>query len=110
MTMASRKRNKSAHGVIDSAVSSAVSAWNRADWRQIAMVTAGVVGTALVVGAVVRSRSARRVGLIGLAHLAERNAGRIAGATQDFAARLWPQVRHAANGVARVPAALISRT
>jgi len=104
--MASRKRNKRADGVIDGAVS----AWNRASWQQIAMVAAGVVGTALVVGAVVRSRGARRVGLIGLAHLAERNAGKIADVTQDFAARWWPQVRNAASGVARAPVALINRT
>ena len=104
--MASRKRQTRAQN----AFSGAVAAMRRADWKRIALVSAGVVGAALVVGAVARNRTARRVGLVGLAHLAERNAGRIAGATQNLASRVWPHVRDAASGVARAPVALISRT
>ena len=81
----------------------------RPDWIRIAKITAGVVGTVMVVGAVARHRTARRVGLLGLAHLAERNAGRIVDATQSFAHRWWPRVSDGVAEVVRKPAALIGR-
>ncbi|HVF33973.1 MAG TPA: hypothetical protein VND91_01470 [Candidatus Saccharimonadia bacterium] len=77
------------------------------DWIRIAAVTAGVVGTALLIGAVVRHRTARRVGMIGLAALAERNADRIVDATQAIASRWWPRVSAGVAEVVRKPAALL---
>jgi hypothetical protein len=79
----------------------------RPDYIRIAAITAGVVGTALVVGAVARNRTARRVGLLGLAHLAERNAGRIAHATKSFANQWWPRVSGTVAEAVRKPVALL---
>ena len=79
------------------------------DWRRIAWIAAGVIGTAAVVGAVARHRTARRVGLLGLAHLAERNAARLADATQSFAQRWWPRVSDTVVGAVQKPVAMITR-
>lgn len=79
------------------------------DWIRIFAVTAGVVGSALVIGAVVRHRTARRVGMIGLAALAERNADRIVDATQAIATRWWPSVSKGVAEVIRKPVALLGR-
>jgi predicted anti-sigma-YlaC factor YlaD len=101
--MADAKRSKRAQR----AGAGSAPARERTDWYRIAAIAAGVVGTALVVGAVARSRTARRVGVLGLAHLAERNAGRIAHATQAFASRWWPKVSSGVVEVVRKPAALL---
>ena len=79
------------------------------DWRRIAWIAAGVIGTAAVVGAVARHRTARRAGLLGLAYLAERNASRIADATQNFATKWWPRVSDTVAGAMQKPVAMITR-
>lgn len=79
------------------------------NWTRIFAVTVGIVGSALVIGAVARHRTARRVGLLGLAHLAERNAGRIIDVTQSMASRWWPRVSDGVAEVVRKPAALLGR-
>ena len=79
------------------------------DWRRIAWIAAGVVGTVAVVGAVARHRTARRAGLLGLAYLAERNAARIADATQSFAQHWWPRVSGTVVSAVQKPVALVTR-
>ena len=102
--MADAKRSKRSQR----AGASPAPARGRPDWIRIAAITAGVVGTALVIGAVARNRTARRVGLLGLAHLAERNAGRIAEATKSFANHWWPRVSDGVADVVRKPVSLLT--
>ena len=102
--MADAKRTKRSQR----AGASTAPARERTDWIRIAAITAGVVGTALVIGAVVRNRTARRVGLLGLAHLAERNADKIAHATKSFANHWWPRVSDTVVDAARKPVSLLT--
>ncbi len=81
----------------------------RPQWLRVALIGVGVVGTALVIGAFARSRTARNAGLIGLAHLAERHGDRIAEATSAFARRWWPRTVDAVASAIAKPAALIGR-